>query len=106
VRQRLAEAYTGLEIMRMNGLRSMAKVLEGGSPGPEASIGKLQWSTWHQRLGELMMDLMGPEGQVVADGRTGDFQYTFLWSRAETIFAGSSEIQRNIIAERVLGLPR
>ena len=106
VRQRLAEAYTGLEIMRMNGLRSMSKVLEGGSPGPEASIGKLQWSTWHQRLGELMMDLMGPEGQVLSGGRTGDFQYTFLWSRAETIFAGSSEIQRNIIAERVLGLPR
>jgi alkylation response protein AidB-like acyl-CoA dehydrogenase len=106
VRQRLAEAYTGLEIMRMNSLRSMAKVLAGGAPGPEASVGKLQWSTWHQRLGELMMDLLGPEGQVLADGRTGDFQYTFLWSRAETIFAGSSEIQRNIIAERVLGLPR
>ena len=74
--------------------------------GPESSIGKLHWSRWHQRLGELEMDLMGADGQILADGLAGDFQYTFLFSRAHTIYAGSSEIQRNIVGERVLGLPR
>ena len=59
-RQRLAEAYIGLMLMRWNGLRSMSQLIRGGTPGPEASVGKLQWSSWHQRLGELSMDLLGP----------------------------------------------
>jgi alkylation response protein AidB-like acyl-CoA dehydrogenase len=106
VRQRLADSYIGLEIMRLTGLRTVTKIIQGGQPGPESSIGKLHWSKWHQRLGELEMDLMGADGQVLADGLLGDFQYTFQFSRAHTIYAGSSEIQRNIVGERVLGLPR
>ncbi len=106
VRQRLAAAYSGLEIMRLTGLRTVSTMLKGATPGGEGSIGKLHWSRWHQRLGELEMDLLGAEGLVLADGLVGDFQYTFQFSRAHTIYAGSSEIQRNIVGERVLGLPR
>jgi alkylation response protein AidB-like acyl-CoA dehydrogenase len=106
VRQRLADACTGLQIMRLTGLRTVTKILQGGTPGPESSIGKLHWSRWHQRLGELEMDLMGADALVLHDGRLGDYQYTFQFSRAHTIYAGSSEIQRNIVGERVLGLPR
>jgi alkylation response protein AidB-like acyl-CoA dehydrogenase len=105
VRQRLADSYSGLEIM-LTGLRTITKILAEGTPGPESSIGKLHWSRWHQRLGELEMDLMGADGLILADGQRGDFQYTFQFSRAHTIYAGSSEIQRNIVGERVLGLPR
>jgi alkylation response protein AidB-like acyl-CoA dehydrogenase len=111
IRQRLADAYIGLEIMRLTGLRTVTKIIRGGQPGPESSIGKLHWSKWHQRLGELEMDLMGADGQVLGDERDPDrrhvdFQYTFQFSRSHTIYAGSSEIQRNIVGERVLGLPR
>jgi alkylation response protein AidB-like acyl-CoA dehydrogenase len=114
VRQRLADAYIGLEIMRLTGLRTVSTILQGGTPGPESSIGKLHWSKWHQRLGELEMDLMGADGQILAGDdderdprhRLRDMQYTFLFSRAHTIYAGSSEIQRNIVGERVLALPR
>jgi alkylation response protein AidB-like acyl-CoA dehydrogenase len=106
VRQRLADAYIGLEIMRLTGLRTVTKILQGGTPGPESSIGKLHWSKWHQRLGELEMDLMGADAQILADGLLGEMQYTFQFSRAHTIYAGSSEIQKNIVGERVLGLPR
>jgi alkylation response protein AidB-like acyl-CoA dehydrogenase len=109
VRQRLADAYIGLELLRFNRLRAftaMAKAPDG-QPGPEASINKLQWSNWHRRLGELQMDIMGPQSQIVGDGyHLDELQLTFLFSRSETIYAGSSEIQRNIIGERVLGLPR
>jgi alkylation response protein AidB-like acyl-CoA dehydrogenase len=106
VRQRLADAYIGLELIRINGLRSVSQMIEGRAPGPEASVGKLQWSTWRQRLGVLEMDLVGPDGLITKEGELNDFQHTFLSSRAQTIYAGSSEIQRNIIGERVLGLPR
>ncbi len=113
IRQRVAEAYIGLETMRLTGLRTISQLIHGGTPGPEASIGKLHWSRWHQRLGELEMDLLGADGSLLADPNGGEldrriaaYQYTFLFSRAHTIYAGSSEIQRNIVAERVLGLPR
>jgi len=105
-RQRLADAYIGLELIRLNGLRTVTQLIQGGTPGPEASVGKLHWSTWRQRLGILEMDLLGPESMVVTDGELNDYQHTFVFSRAQTIYAGSSEIQRNIIGERVLGLPR
>jgi alkylation response protein AidB-like acyl-CoA dehydrogenase len=81
-------------------------MIQGQALGPESSIGKLQWSAWHQKLGSLAMNLMGPAGLVGGDHETDEFSYIFQWSRAETIFAGSNEIQRNIIGERVLGLPR
>ena len=105
-RQRLADSYIGLMLIRWNGLRSMSQLVRGGTPGPEASVGKLHWSSWHQRLGELSMALMGPAALVSSEGDVDDHRYEFLFSRAETIFAGSSEIQRNVIGERVLGLPR
>ena len=107
MRQRLADAWVGLQIMRYNGLRSLTQLLATGSPGPAASVGKLYWSTWHRALGELEMDVVGPWGEIVGAGyQLDDFQSSFLSSRAGTIYAGSSEIQRNVIAERVLGLPR
>ena len=106
VRQRLADAYIGLELIRLNGLRTVTQLIQGGNPGPEASVGKLHWSTWRQRLGVLEMDLLGPDSVIVADGELNDYQHSFVFSRAQTIYAGSSEIQRNIIGERVLGLPR
>ncbi len=106
VRQQLADAYIGLHIMRCTGYRTVTEVGRSGRPGPESSIGKLFWSQWHQRLGELEMDLLGLPSQVVPAGGLTRWQQSFLFSRAHTIYAGSSEIQRSIVAERVLGLPR
>jgi alkylation response protein AidB-like acyl-CoA dehydrogenase len=107
IRQRLAAAYAGLEIMRYLGARTVTAFARGGAPGPEASVGKLFWSQWHQRLGQLEMDIIGPSSQIVGDGYALDvFQEAFLFSRAHTIYAGASEVQRNILGERVLGLPR
>jgi alkylation response protein AidB-like acyl-CoA dehydrogenase len=109
VRQHLAQSYAGLEIMRLTGIRTVSQLLGGKPLGPEASIGKLQWSRWHQELGELAMQVFGTASTVLAQGDAlalEDLQYAFLFSRADTIYAGSSEIQRNIIGERVLGLPR
>ncbi len=106
VRQRLAEAYVGLHIMRCTGYRTVTEVGRSGRPGPESSIGKLFWSQWHQRLGELEMDLLGMSSQVLDNGELDRWQQSFLFSRAHTIYAGSSEVQRSIVAERVLGLPR
>jgi alkylation response protein AidB-like acyl-CoA dehydrogenase len=91
-------------------MRSMAAK---GVPGPEASISKLFWGTWHRDLGNLMVDVLGPDA-LVTDGADGDGsayeltleQKLFLFSRADTIYGGSNEIQRNVLGERVLGLPR
>ena len=106
VRQRLAEAWITLSILRMNTLRSL-KGLEGELSTPEASISKLFWSSWHRDLGELAMDVMGMEGGVVPEMpyELSELQRLFLFSRADTIYGGSNQIQRNIVAERVLGLP-
>jgi alkylation response protein AidB-like acyl-CoA dehydrogenase len=107
VRQQLAQAYVGLEIMRFTGARTVSSFARSSAPGPEGSIGKLFWSQWHQRLGELETRIIGFPSQVVGTGYQLDqFQEAFLFSRAHTIYAGSSEVQRNIIGERVLGLPR
>ena len=111
VRQELAAAYVGFEIMRFNGMRMLTNLLKKGTVGPESSIGKLYWSTWHRRLGERAMTIAGSDAMIVPDAPSGDymldeFQRIFMFSRSETIYAGSSEIQRNIIGERVLGLPR
>jgi len=108
VRQRLARCYAGLEIMRYSGYRTVTRIAQHGTPGPESSAGKLQWSTWHQAMGELAADLLGPESATIIgeDHRYAQLQHSFLFSRADTIYAGSSEVQRNIIGERVLGLPR
>ncbi len=111
MRQRLARAHIRLEIMRLNALRTLAGT-ENGSLGREALIGKLYWSTFHRGLGELAMDVLGAEATVC--GEAGDpraydpnaFQRLFMFSRSDTIYAGSNQIQRNIIGERALGLPR
>jgi len=104
LRQRLVDMWIGLQLMKWNGLRSMGS----GVPGPEASISKLFWGTWHRDLGELAMDIGGIESQI-AEGFPYELtldQKMFLFTRSETIYGGSNEIQRNVIAERVLGLPR
>ncbi|MEV6837008.1 acyl-CoA dehydrogenase family protein [Streptomyces sp. NPDC051133] len=107
IRDRIARAWTGLATIRFNALR-MLEGVTAGAPGPEASIGKIFWATWHRELGELAMDVCGAAGTLAA-GAPYDldpWQRLFLFARADTIYAGSNEIQRNIIAERVLGLPK
>jgi alkylation response protein AidB-like acyl-CoA dehydrogenase len=106
LRQRLARSYAELEILRYNTLRSLSGI-DGPVAPPEASISKLYWSGWHQRFGELTIDVRGLPGLVVEAPpyELDDFQRTLLFSRSETIYGGSNEIQKNIIGERVLGLP-
>ena len=110
VRQRLADAHIGLEIMRLNALRTLSGS-ESGTLGRAAMIGKLYWATFHRGLGELAMDVLGPDATVCAGAAGGGydpdaFQRLFLFSRSDTIYAGSNQIQRTIIGERALGLPR
>jgi alkylation response protein AidB-like acyl-CoA dehydrogenase len=105
LRQRLVRAHIGLQLLKLNALRSMSAK---GVPGPEASISKLFWGSWHRDLGELMVDIMGPSG-VVSEETDGELtleQKLFLFTRSDTIYGGSNEIQRNVLGERVLGLPR
>jgi alkylation response protein AidB-like acyl-CoA dehydrogenase len=106
IRQELARAHVELSIMRYNTLRSLSGV-DGPVAPPEASIAKLYWGSWHRRLGELGLAVLGPAATVLDEGayELNDLQRSFLFSRAETIYGGSNEIQRNIIGERVLGLP-
>ncbi|WP_067433051.1 acyl-CoA dehydrogenase family protein [Nocardioides jensenii] len=111
IRDRLADAKVGLEVMRLNALRSLSQVTAGSdssAAGGAGSIAKLVWGNWHRRLGELAMQVAGADG-LTARGAPYDldrFQRLFLFSRADTIYGGSDEIQRNILSERVLGLPR
>ncbi|SMH37885.1 acyl-CoA dehydrogenase family protein [Azospirillum agricola] len=106
IRQRLAQAHIGLKIMRCNALRMLANA-ETGGPGPEAHTYKLYWSSWHRDLGELAMEVIGPQAEIGENAeRFPALTTMFLMSRADTIYAGTNQIQRNIIAERALGLPR
>ncbi len=109
VRQRLAWAYTGVQVMKFSGLRTLAQVAEGRPPGPEASVAKLMWSEYHKQLGEVAVGIVGAEALIRPEGPhypTTNWQNVFLSSRAGTIYSGTSEIQRNIIGERALGLPK
>lgn len=109
VRQQLAWAYIHVQLIRFNGLRVLARAAEGRQPGPEASITKLLWSEYHRRLGEIAIGIVGADALLRPEGPgypLNAWQDVFLRSRAETIYAGTSEIQRNIIGERVLGLPK
>jgi alkylation response protein AidB-like acyl-CoA dehydrogenase len=109
VRQDLARAWTSVQLMRFTGLRELAQIAEGQQPGPEASITKLFWSEYHKRLGEVALGVTGADGLIRPDGPgypVTDWQNVFLSSRAGTIYSGTSEIQRTIIGERALGLPK
>ena len=105
VRQKLAQAHLELEILRLNTNRALTSLTKTGIPGPEGSIQKLYWSEWNQRLQQTAQEILGPFGQLM-DFDKGAWQYGYLRSRGNTIEAGTSEIQRNIIAERVLGFPK
>ena len=109
VRQQLAWAYTQVQLMKYSGLRTLAQLAAGKQPGPEASLVKLFWSEYWRRVGEIAVAIEGPEALLRPAGGnypTDHWQDVFLASRAGTIYAGSNEIQRNIIGERVLGLPK
>lgn len=105
VRQKLAQAYLELEILRLNTNRALTSLSKTGIPGPEGSIQKLYWSEWNQRMQQTAQEILGPYGQL-SDFDNGTWQYSYLRTRGNTIEAGTSEVQRNIIAERVLGLPK
>jgi alkylation response protein AidB-like acyl-CoA dehydrogenase len=105
-RQKIAQAHAGLKIMRYNALRMLANA-ESSALSPEAYTYKLYWSRWHRDLGELAMDVLGQEGEIgINEERMGALATMYLMSRADTIYAGTDQIQRNIISERALGLPR
>ena len=108
IRQRIAEAWSGLRIQRYHALRTLAGVDEGAEPPPASAITKLFWATWHRDLGKLAMDVMGPDAELAegAPYALNGLQRMFLFTRSDTIYAGSNQIQRNIISERTLGLPR
>jgi hypothetical protein len=121
VRQRLAKAHTKVEIMRYLGYRSLTAFMNGRRPGPEASIGKLWWSEYHKEVTELSVDILGADA-LVPVGQTPHTAFTtdspgspndsanwvgvFLNARAGTIYAGTSQVQRGIVGEQVLGLPK
>jgi alkylation response protein AidB-like acyl-CoA dehydrogenase len=109
VRDKLGRLVVENEVLRANGLRMLAEIAGGKIPGPEASLEKLYWSEFDQRFRETALDLLGPGGQLLRGSDLSrpevDWGREFLWSRAETIFSGSSEVQRNILAKRALALP-
>jgi alkylation response protein AidB-like acyl-CoA dehydrogenase len=105
VRQQLAQAFMELEILRLNTNRALTSLSKTGIPGPEGSTLKLYWSEMNQRTQQIAQEILGPYGQL-KDFDNGLWEYAYLRARGNTIEAGTSEIQRNIIAERVLGLPK
>jgi alkylation response protein AidB-like acyl-CoA dehydrogenase len=121
IRQRLAWCYSKVQMMRYLGMRTLTQFTKGHHPGPDGAIAKLYWSEYHQVVTELAMDIMGLDGLVPtgrppqsafqtddagAPNTTASWAGVFLNARAGTIYAGSSQIQRNIIGEMVLGLPK
>ena len=121
IRQRLAWCYSKVQMMRFLGMRTLTKFMQGHHPGPDGAIFKLYWSEYHKVVTELSMDIMGLDGLSPtgrppssafqtddggAPNSTGSWAGVFLNARAGSIYAGSSQIQRNIIGEMVLGLPK
>ncbi len=104
IRQRIALAHAGLKIMRANALRMLSGP-QDGTLSREATIAKIFWASWHRDLGELAMDVLGAEAELVGE-ELSRLQRLFLFSRSDTIYAGTNQIQRNIIAERALGMPK
>jgi alkylation response protein AidB-like acyl-CoA dehydrogenase len=105
IRQRLTRSWAGLRAMRSYALATM-DVEGGGQAAGKDNVSKLLWANWHRELGEIAMDVQGKAGLVLTGGDFDEWQRLYLFTRADTIYGGSNEIQRNIIAERVLGLPR
>jgi alkylation response protein AidB-like acyl-CoA dehydrogenase len=105
IRERLTRSWAGLRAMRSYALATM-DVEGGGRAAGKDNVSKLLWANWHRDLGEIAMDVQGKAGLVLAGGDFDEWQRLYLFTRADTIYGGSNEIQRNIIAERVLGLPR
>ncbi|MCV7418920.1 acyl-CoA dehydrogenase family protein [Mycobacterium yunnanensis] len=101
IRERLTRSWLGLKAMRSYAMATM----DVERPGQD-SVSKLLWANWHRELGEIAMDVQGKAGLLLDGGQFDEWQRLFLFSRSDTIYGGSNEIQRNIIAERVLGLPR
>jgi alkylation response protein AidB-like acyl-CoA dehydrogenase len=108
VRDRIAQQWIDLQALRFTNYRSLTSLQKTGVPGPEGSVAKLHWSEANQRLTKLALSLEGLSSQLDGDGGVWDgyWQYQQLRSRGNTIEAGTSEVLRNIIAERVVGLPR
>jgi alkylation response protein AidB-like acyl-CoA dehydrogenase len=102
VRDRLAQLFIETEVLRLNAYRGLTQIMKSGVPGPEGSLGKWHWSEVNQSLTELAIDILGPQAQL----RDTEWSYRFLRARANSIEGGTTEILKNIIAERVLGLPR
>jgi alkylation response protein AidB-like acyl-CoA dehydrogenase len=105
IRERLTRSWAGLRAMRSYALATM-DVEGGGQAAGKDNVSKLLWANWHRELGEIAMDVQGKAGLVLHAGDFDEWQRLYLFTRADTIYGGSNEIQRNIIAERVLGLPR
>jgi len=102
IRQKIAGLQIGIEAMRLGALRALTATMKSGIPGPEGSLSKWEWADYNQALTELGNDVLGPEGM-----RAGtEWSYRFLRSRANSIEGGTTEVLKNIVAERVLGLPR
>jgi alkylation response protein AidB-like acyl-CoA dehydrogenase len=108
IRQRIADAHVGLRIMRFNSMRMLSGGGDDGSLQKEAMIYKLYWATWHRNLGKLAMDILGAESEILDGGpyELNRLQSMYLFTRSDTIYGGTNQIQRNIIAERALGMPR
>jgi alkylation response protein AidB-like acyl-CoA dehydrogenase len=102
IRQRFAQLYVEAQVLRLNAYRGLTAVMKRGAPGPEGSLGKWHWAEVNQALAELAMDVAGSRAQLGEDLWT----HRFLRSRANSIEGGTTEILKNIVAERVLGLPR
>jgi alkylation response protein AidB-like acyl-CoA dehydrogenase len=103
-RRRLAAVHVELEVLRYHNLKVVSRIANGAAIGPEASLHKLAWSETHRKLADLAVDILGED--FAAETGAEPFRDIYLQAQAETIYAGTSEIQRNIIADRVLGLPR
>ena len=119
IRQKLGKIWADLEVERYNALRILTQLEKGEHPGAGGSLTKLSYSEFEKRFMETAQEILGPYGQLTdgappelaleidtAVGDQGTWAYAFLWSRAGTIYAGSSEIQKNVIGERILGLPK
>ena len=102
IRQRIAELKIGVEALRLGALRALTQQMKVGIPGPEGSIAKWEWATLNQKLTELAADVLGPD----ALRRGTEWSYRLLRSRANSIEGGTTDVMKNIVAERVLGLPR